>query len=152
MHYQVPQFIEIEDKIFGPLTLKQFIYLAGGAGLCLIFFTLLPIYLTFILSLPVAVLSLALAFYQVNGRPMIVAMEHAFGYFFGHKLYLWKARSLTATTSKVSENPKATPTAPTAGVPKLSESRLRDLAWSLNIKDRATMGVSDTQKRTGFEI
>jgi hypothetical protein len=44
MHYQVPQFIEIEDKIFGPLTLKQFIYLAGGVGLCLIFFSLLPIY------------------------------------------------------------------------------------------------------------
>jgi len=45
MQYQVPQFIEIEDKIFGPLTLKQFLYLAGGGGLCLLFFTLLPLYL-----------------------------------------------------------------------------------------------------------
>jgi len=26
MQFQVPQFIEIEDKIFGPLTLKQFLY------------------------------------------------------------------------------------------------------------------------------
>src|SRR3989344_2665997 len=32
MEYQVPQFIEVEDKIIGPLTLKQFIYLAGEAG------------------------------------------------------------------------------------------------------------------------
>ena len=92
MRYQVPQFIEIEDKIFGPLTLKQFIYLAGGAGLCLIFFTLLPIYLTVLLAIPVLVFSLALAFYEVNGRPFIVALEHAFSYFVGHKLYLWKQR------------------------------------------------------------
>ena len=32
MRFQVPQFIEIESKIFGPLTFKQFIYLAGGGG------------------------------------------------------------------------------------------------------------------------
>jgi hypothetical protein len=29
MEYQVPQFIEVEDKIFGPLTWKQFIYWVG---------------------------------------------------------------------------------------------------------------------------
>jgi hypothetical protein len=90
MHYQVPQFIEIEDKIFGPLTLKQFIYLAGGGGLCLIFFSLLPFFITVILAVPVIALSLGLAFYQVNGRPMILAVEHAFSYTLRHKLYLWK--------------------------------------------------------------
>ncbi|TSC80302.1 MAG: hypothetical protein G01um101429_152 [Parcubacteria group bacterium Gr01-1014_29] len=30
--FQVPQFIEVEDKIFGPLTTKQFFYLLGGGG------------------------------------------------------------------------------------------------------------------------
>ena len=147
MRYQVPQFIEVEDKIFGPLTFKQFIYLAGGAGLCLLFFTLLPIYLTVLLGLPVAVFALALAFYKVNGRPFIVSVEHAFGYFFGNKLYLWKQREQVATP--------ATPTTPTAPaalvVPRISESKLKDLAWSLNIKDRNSMGVTDTP-RTGFEI
>ena len=33
MQFQVPQFIEIEDKIIGPFTVKQFIYLVGGAGM-----------------------------------------------------------------------------------------------------------------------
>ncbi len=150
MRYQVPQFIEIEDKIFGPLTLKQFIYLAGGGGLCLIFFSLLPIYLTALLAIPVLALSIGLAFYKVNGRPMILAMEHAFGYFLGHKLYLWKQRQakpsaqVGAATSGASAN--ALP------VPKLSESKLKDLAWSLNIKDRSKMGVSESAARTGFEI
>ena len=147
MRYQVPQFIEVEDKIFGPLTFKQFIYLAGGGGLCLLFFTLLPLWLTALLGLPVIAFALALAFYKVNGRPFIVSVEHAFWYFFGTKLYLWKQRV-----------PTATPVAPVApvspailSVPKLSESKLRDLAWSLNIKDRTQMGVTENQ-RTGFEI
>src|SRR5579863_7552446 len=88
--YQVPQFIEVEDKIFGPLTLKQFIYLAGGAGLSLMFFTLLPIYLALLFIIPVMAFAASLAFFKVNGRPFIVSVEHAFGYFFGTKLYLWK--------------------------------------------------------------
>lgn len=140
MRYQVPQFIEVEDKIFGPLTLKQFIYLAGGGGLCLTFFTLLPWYLTILLSIPVVAFALALAFYRYNGRPLLVALEHAFGYFVGYKLYLWKQRTSAAgaASAPAAEVPQ------TLVVPKLTESRLKDLAWSLNIKDRASMGISDT--------
>ena len=142
--YQVPQFIEVEDKIFGPLTLKQFVYLAGGGGLILLFFTLLPLYLTIILGIPIAVLSAGLAFYTVNGRPLIFAMEHAFGYLFGTKLYLWMQRDVKpqeATVAKPANLP----------VPKLSESKLKDLSWSLNIKDRSQLGVTSAE-RSGFEI
>lgn len=147
MRYQVPQFIEVEDKIFGPLTFKQFIYLAGGGGLCLLFFTLLPIYLTILFGIPVMAFAFALAFYKVNGRPFIVSVEHAFGYFFGNKLYLWKQRVPTATPA----NPIAPISTASLTVPKLSESKLKDLAWSLNIKDRNQMGVTGGE-RTGFEI
>jgi hypothetical protein len=147
--YQVPQFIEVEDKIFGPLTFKQFIYIAGGGGLCLVFFTLLPVYISVIFIIPVAAFALALAFYKVNGRPFIVSVEHAVGYFFGHKLYLWKQRGQQQAPSgkqSVFNTPAASQL-----VPKLSQSKLKDLSWSLNIKDRAKMGVVGDE-RTGFEI
>ncbi|MDP4020619.1 MAG: PrgI family protein [Candidatus Adlerbacteria bacterium] len=147
--YQVPQFIEIEDKIFGPLTLKQFLYLAGGGGLCLIFFTLLPLWLAIPLMLPVIGFVAALAFYQVNGRPFIMAVEHAFSYFFGNKLYLWKQRQTQAVGDKQQTIAKSQTSAMI--VPALSESKLKDLAWSLNIKDRNKMGVRDAES-TGFEI
>jgi hypothetical protein len=147
MQYQVPQFIEIEDKIFGPLTLKQFLYLAGAGGVCLIFFSLLPFVLFIMLSIPVAAFGVALAFFRVNDRPFIVALEHGISYFFGNKLYLWKQRKPEAPKAAVSIKP----TEAQMPVPKLSESRLKDLAWSLNIKDRAQMGVK-TESRTGFEI
>ena len=151
MQYQVPQFIEVEDKIFGPLTLKQFIYLAGGGGVCLIFFSLLPLWLTILLSPPVIALSVGLAFYQVNGRPLINALEHAFSYFTGSKLYLWKQRVPKAPKEAGRQAASSAATA-VLPVPKLSESKLRDLSWSLNIKDRAQMGVSNSEERTGFEI
>ncbi len=149
MQYQVPQFIEIEDKIFGPLTLKQFLYLAGGGGLCLLFFTLLPLYVAVVCMMPVIALSLALAFYKVNDRPFIVVVEHAFGYFFGNKLYLWKQREVKQQNTPMQAASQATLT--TLGVPKLSNSRLKDLSWSLNIKDRTAAGVVNSP-RTGFEI
>jgi Flp pilus assembly protein TadB len=67
MEYQVPQFIEVEDKIFGPLTLKQFIFVAGGAGLCVT--AVLTLHLIgWIIAIPVAIFSLALAFYKVNSK------------------------------------------------------------------------------------
>jgi hypothetical protein len=145
--YQVPQFIEVEDKIFGPLTLKQFIYLAGGGGVCLMFFTLLPLWLTIILAVPVMAFCAALAFYQVNGRPFIVSLEHASSYFFGTKLYLWKQREAKAqdATALASTQSAAAP------VPTLSQSKLKDLSWSLNIKDRNQMGVTSGGP-SGFEI
>jgi hypothetical protein len=147
MQYQVPQFIEVEDKIFGPLTVKQFLYLAGAGGICLIFFSLLPFYIFLALSIPVVAFGTALAFFKVNEQPFVVALENGLKYFFGTKLYLWKQRA--------HESPKTAEAAKPAElqmtVPKLSQSHLKDLAWSLNIKDRSQMGVK-TESRTGFEI
>src|SRR5579872_6071464 len=106
--YQVPQFIEVEDKIFGPLTLKQFIYLAGGGGLCLLFFTLLPLYIAIPVSIPVIVFSIGLAFYKVNEQPLIITLEHAFNYALGNKLYLWKQREIQSS-NKVASIPTPVP-------------------------------------------
>ena len=148
MQYQVPQFIEVEDKIFGPLTFKQFIYLLAGGGLCLMFYTLFPIYVALFLAMPVVALAFALAFYEVNGRPFIVAIEHGFYYAVSKKLYLWKQRP---PETKAPVDASLTPALVTGNIPKLTQSKLKDLSWSLNIKDRGTMGVTDKQA-SGFEL
>jgi hypothetical protein len=132
--YQVPQFIEVEDKIFGPLTLKQFIYLAGAGGLALLCFTLLPLMLALPLAGIAGGIGAGFAFYKVNGRPLIVAAEHAFSYLLGNKLYLWKQREV-AREAPVQEK-KADTDPSMITVPRLSQSRLKDLSWSLNIKDQ----------------
>jgi hypothetical protein len=143
MQYQVPQFIEIEDKIFGPFTLKQFIYLAGGGGVTLLFYTLFPFFLAMMLAVPFVALALGLAFYKVNDRPLIITLEHGFKYFLSSKLYLWKAQPhkvdmATEAAAMLGKN--------TLALPNLSESKLKDLSWSLNIKDRTQMGVVDPDR------
>jgi hypothetical protein len=92
MRFDVPQFIEVEDKIIGPLTLKQFLFLlAGGAVLFLLWFYL-PLYLFILIGLPVLVLALALAFYKVNGRPLIKYLLSMIKYHSKPKTYLWKKK------------------------------------------------------------
>ena len=96
MEYQVPQFIEVEDKIIGPLTLKQFIYIAGTVGLCVVFAFYLPLVFAIVLSVPVVALGGALAFYKINGKPFIELLEAGFNYYTGAKFFLWKHKELKA--------------------------------------------------------
>jgi hypothetical protein len=133
MRFQVPQFIEIEDKIFGPLTIKQFIYIAGGAGLSFILFRFLPLPIAILLIVVVLGLSLSLAFYQINNKPLIYIMQSAFGYLFSNKLYLWKKKDKSPEKTKESLISKLNQSP--IYVPKLSQSKLHDLTWSLDIKE-----------------
>lgn len=130
MQFQVPQFIEVEDKIFGPLTFKQFLYVAGGIGLSVIAYRLLPLYMAAVVILPILGLAFALAFYRVNEKPFIEILEAAFGYATKSKLYLWKKQPLkpAEAAAKVSDTPVVEP--------KLSESRLKELAWSLDVNEK----------------
>ena len=137
MEYQVPQFIEVEDKIIGPLTLKQFIYLAGAAGLVVVFFAYLPFIVAVLLSLPAAGLGAALAFYKVNGKTFIEILEAGFNYYTGKKLLLWKYTEPTAKETSDAASAAAAAEAaarPVRGAPRLTRGKLSELAWSLDVK------------------
>ncbi len=90
MRFEVPQFIEVEDKIFGPLTWRQFLYLSGGVGMAVVMFFTLPFILFVILGIPLAVLAAALSFYPINNRPFSYFLEAMFNYTLAPKLYLWR--------------------------------------------------------------
>ena len=128
---KVPQFIEIEDKIFGPLTFKQFLYIVGGAAGCFVIWTILPKVIAVFLVLPMAGLALALAFYEVNRRPFVVLLESYLRYQIGTKLYLW-SKSSSTPKSKTAE--KRVEQKAVSAAPRLSASKLSELAWSLDVK------------------
>lgn len=133
MKFQVPQFTDVEDKIFGPLTLKQFIYIAGGGGLSFLLWRTLPFLLATPLILGVLAFAGALAFIQVNNKPLITTLEAATMYFLHKKLYLWNSnyKSKRKKKEEVSAIPQFE-----QGVPSLSENKLKNLAWSLDINER----------------
>jgi hypothetical protein len=143
MRYQVPQFINIEDKIFGSLTLKQFIYIAGGIGICILIWRVIgsiSLILTIIVCIPFAGLAAALAFGTPNGRPFIFILEAWFNFILSSKLYIWKKREKKPEAKqKITEN-----IADTVFIPKLSNSKLRDLTWSLDINEGSNPGTKET--------
>lgn len=128
--YQVPQFLEVEDRIFGPLTLKQFLYSAGGVGLFFISYAVLPSGVGLFVGIPFLAFFMALAFFKYNNRPFALVVESALKYSISSKLYIWKKKD-----RKVEKNRTSTNTNSSFYVPKLSQSKLKDLSWELDVHD-----------------
>lgn len=128
MQFKVPQFIDMEDKVFGNLSFKQFVYLAGGGGIGYIFIRVLPVYIAIVLVPAIVGLALALTFMKVNGKPFAHALESFIRYHSKSKLYLWKQQ-------KVKSSERSEPASQKTIRDTLSESKLKTLSWSLDIID-----------------
>lgn len=150
MRFQVPQFIEVENKIFGPFTFRQFAYLAGAAGMVVALWQLLPTFFALLLSAPVVLLALALAFYKVNDRPFITVLESAVYYAAGNKLYMWKKREKKKQKEK-EETEDESIEKPGLFVPRISESKLKDIAWSLDVHESLYGEESEEQRKRARE-
>lgn len=133
MQFKVPQFIDVEDKLFGPFTFRQFVYLAGGGGLIFIIYKLLPLWIAIFLILPVAGLSLLLVFYKINEKPFIFYLEAGFNYLISSKLFIWKQRLIKPGQEKEEESVAP---AVTSVIPMTAENKLKDLSWNLDVKDK----------------
>jgi hypothetical protein len=129
--FQVPQFIDVEDKIFGPLTIKQFIYILGGTGTVVMLYLLqLPLILFFILACLSASFFGALAFMKINGQPFVVVLNNALNHITRPRLFIWKREQKRV----VQKQPIIEGQQP--HTPRLTESKLKDLSWSLDINSR----------------
>ena len=146
MQFQVPQFIEVEDKIFGPLTFKQFIYIIGGLGASYLAWRVLPIFLAGPIILAFAGGAASLAFLEYNGRPFILSVESAFYFLIHPKLYLWnnERRAKKPIQQKTDDLAKGA-----VYIPKLSESKLHELSWSLDINERIAGGIGENEEHVG---
>jgi len=145
MKYQVPQFTDVEDKIIGPLTIKQFIYIVGGAGMAFIVYTYVTIYISIFLIAIIIPLSLALAFYKINNKPFIDFLESAFMFYTRKNLYIWKKEE-----KKIVQTQKAEDAVSQAQVyvPRLSDSKLKELSWSLDINENLNPLTGESGKNT----
>jgi len=132
MRFQVPQFIDIEDKLFGPFTFKQFAYLAGGAGLIYVLYKVLPFWLAIIPIIFVGGLTALLTFYKINKKPFSYYLQAGISYYISSKLYIWKQRLVKSGDKENIENIPD----PVVILPKVSVDSIKDLSWSLDIEER----------------
>lgn len=137
MQFQVPQFIEIEDKIVGPLTFKQFLFLVGGGGAAFILYQL-PLFagLKFFLVIVSLAVGAAFAFFKMNNKSLLALIEDMVTFYAGKKLYLWKKipKDIKSKGSKLPSEQEVQETS--FGLPSLSESKLKELTWGLDVQTR----------------
>lgn len=129
MQFHIPQYIDIEDKLFGPLTLKQAVYVAGGLGGAYLVYRIVPyLFIAAPLMFGIAVLTWALAFYPKEnlGRPFIEVLEAGFNYMMRDKLYTWKKTTKESTMGKEEEFISAqVPQTPSVPSGKLSSASFK---------------------------
>ena len=137
MRFTVPQFIEHEAKIVGPLTFKQFIYVGFGAAVSFILYVYIgPTNFSLFLILTIVIMSAvsAFAFLKVGGRPLPIAISNFFLFLLSPRIYLWKKKEAQVRVFKkpslpATEVEKKTPTIRVAG-----ESQLRKLSAEVETK------------------
>jgi hypothetical protein len=131
MQFAVPQFTDVEDKLIGPLTLKQFLILLAAGGIILMFYSLLKLSIFFFFfSAPVLLLGLTLAFGKFNGRPMLGYFPVFIQYFSKPQVRVFKREMLDITVSFKAEKKEAVSDAPV----EAHDSRLKKLAYLLDQK------------------
>jgi hypothetical protein len=136
MQFRVPQFIDLEDKVVGPLTLKQFGYILGAGGFSFIIWTFIPIRIVaIILMLIVSGLFLALAFIKINNRPFADLLESAFSFYTGSKVYTWKQPQENQEPESHIEKIVAEATKEVT-IAKANKDKLHELALGLDVLDR----------------
>lgn len=99
MQFKVPQNIDMEDKIIGPLTLTQFFYLLFGGLILYILFTNLittSAFLFWLLALPIGLLTFAMAFVKVQDRPFPTFIAAGIKFMVQPRARIWQ-RDLPST-------------------------------------------------------
>ena len=92
----VPQFIDVEPKIFGPLTVRQFIFMVVGGVIIFLTFRFGDIPLFLFVTLIVVAIVLLFGFLKING-----AFFHEF---LLNLLTTWKKPGLRVWNKKLSDD------------------------------------------------
>lgn len=72
----IPQFIDNEDKILGPITVRQFVIMFAAAIILFVFYKLTD-FVTFVFaSIPVSCIAAIFAFVKINGQPFHFFLLH----------------------------------------------------------------------------
>ena len=125
--FVVPQFIDVEDKIFGPITTRQFIILLVGAFILFIEYKILDFTLFVLLGVITLVVFGILAFFKINGMPVHYFLLNFTQSFKRPKVRIWQ-KDINEQELKLNlHRPVMVTKAVTALKPPLEKSKLTQL-------------------------
>jgi hypothetical protein len=145
MQYPVPQFLEEEDKIIGPLSLKQFAFIFLPGLLILSIFRIAGLgIIFFVLALPIGLGGIAIAFGMFNGKhvydlaPVLISFLRSPKIMVFHKID--NDDSLTRIT------PTEAPKALTPADLEEPQSKLRKLSMLLDQKNEEEYDILNVKR------
>lgn len=100
MLFNVPQFIDIEDRIVGPLTAKQLGWLSLGGVILFVLFNFLDNSAFIIACIIVGTIFGALAFYRPYNISLISFIGSSISFIFRPRIYVWKRDFESLKTTK----------------------------------------------------
>lgn len=146
---KIPHKIYKEDKLVGPLTLKQFLYILGGASLSFVAYQYYAQgYLFFteflVISIMIMLFSLSFAFLQINGRPFITFLGNLLTYILVSKKRLWSKDNSMHNKPIIKKTPRPKQILDTQT--EIPKSQLEQLANILDTGGKINTDV-DTNER-----
>jgi len=93
--FVVPQFIDVEDKILGPITTRQFGIIMIDALVCFIVYKILSLAYAAIVDVVLLSAGLVLAFVRINGQP--------FHFFLLNVVQTWRRPMLRAWNKELTD-------------------------------------------------
>lgn len=95
MQFQVPQFIETEDKVVGPFSLRQFAFVGVACLISAIFYFMVATWLAIFVAVILIGSALALSFVKVEGRPLMTVVLAALNFYWKPQTYVWQPEETT---------------------------------------------------------
>ncbi|TAK95990.1 PrgI family protein [Patescibacteria group bacterium] len=106
----VPQFIDVEDKIAGPLTAKQLLWMMGMGATFLVLWFVLEQAAFFVAVGPIAAIFLGFAFYRPYNQTLLTFVMHSISFVFRPKVYVWKREAVTVSAGSAKKVEPKKPT------------------------------------------
>lgn len=130
--FVVPQFIDVEDKIIGPVTTRQFVILLTASLIIFIAYKLADTALFIFLLCIIGGFTLILAFVKINGQPFHYFLLNIFQTLRRPSLRIWDRRYSDSELKSIQELNRI-PTLPEKTVVRqIARSRIRQLSLAVN--------------------
>ena len=130
--YVVPQFIDVEDKILGPLTVRQFLLMLTSVFLGFLAYKVFDFTLFLFVAVVDVVIFGAFAFYKVNGQPLHYFVLNALQTYRRAHTRIWDKELDTEALQHILKEPPPPPPKPKVVKQAIEESRLSELTLIVN--------------------
>lgn len=128
MRFQVPQFIEREARVVGPLTFKQFIYLGVPTAAAFFLYFVAPFFVFLFSTVVFLSIGFLFAFVNMGGRSFPTILMNFLHFSVGPKIYIWKKGIPPMQTSQAAWTEPAQEGIQKPKIKLVKESKIKVLA------------------------